>query len=87
MKFRAMPLDAQTSAPVLTRREVEVLRAWLLTDTKATCARALGISLGTVNTHLSRIRVKYTDADRAAATKADLVARALQDGHVVLDEL
>lgn len=80
--------SAQNHTPVpLTSREVEVLRTWLLTDSKSVAARRLVISVGTVNTHLARIRAKYADAGRPARTKAALVARAIQDGMVKLDEL
>ncbi|MGV9824807.1 LuxR C-terminal-related transcriptional regulator [Gordonia sp. NPDC003429] len=73
--------------PNLTAREVEVLRTWLMVDTKPAVAQELFISLGTVNTHLTRIRAKYAEIGRAAPTKAGLVARAVQDGLVRLEEL
>ncbi|WP_084727197.1 LuxR C-terminal-related transcriptional regulator [Rhodococcoides yunnanense] len=71
----------------LSEREVTVLKAWLDCDSKLDVAAHLHIALGTVNTHLSRIRDKYAKVDRPAPTKAALVARALQDGFVTLDEL
>lgn len=73
--------------PALTEREVQVLRAWLKLDSKPDVAAELFISLGTVNTHLTRIRAKYSDVGRPAPTKAALVARAVQDGLIALDEL
>lgn len=73
--------------PALTEREIEVMRAWLLLDTKPAVAQELFISLGTVNTHLTRIRAKYTEVGRPAPTKAALVARAVQDGLISLEEL
>ena len=73
--------------PALTDREIEVLRTWLMLDSKPAVAQELYISLGTVNTHLTRIRAKYSDIGRAATTKAALVARAVQDGLVALDDL
>ncbi|MYR05753.1 LuxR family transcriptional regulator [Gordonia sp. SID5947] len=78
---------AESEHPSLTTREIEVLRTWLMLDSKTAVAEALFISLGTVNTHLTRIRVKYSDAGRTASTKAALVARAVQDGLISLDEL
>ncbi|WLP90442.1 LuxR C-terminal-related transcriptional regulator [Gordonia sp. NB41Y] len=82
------PRPEPRTLPVpLTTREVEVLRTWLLVDSKADVASRLNISVGTVNTHLARIRTKYADAGRAARTKASLVARAIQDGLVTLEEL
>jgi DNA-binding CsgD family transcriptional regulator len=73
--------------PKLSQREIEVLRAWLNLDSKSAVAQSLFISLGTVNTHLARIRVKYNEVGRAAPTKAALVARAIQDGIVSIDDL
>ncbi|GAB2657276.1 hypothetical protein GCM10027169_20980 [Gordonia jinhuaensis] len=73
--------------PRLSEREIEVLRTWLSVDTKGEVSELLFISLGTVNTHLTRIRVKYSEVGRPAPTKAALVARAIQDGIVDLDEL
>ena len=73
--------------PGLSAREEEVLVAWVHCDTKTEVSERLFIALGTVNTYLSRIRKKYTAVDRAANSKAGLVARALQDGLVRLDDL
>lgn len=73
--------------PGLTAREIAVLGAWLRCDSKQDVCAVLHIALGTVNTHLSRIRAKYATVGRAAPTKASLVARALQDGLVTLDDL
>lgn len=82
-----IPEAPQLPRPSLTAREVEVLRTWLMVDSKPAVAQELFISLGTVNTHLTRIRAKYAEIGRAAPTKAGLVARAVQDGLVNLDEL
>ncbi|OZF55588.1 LuxR C-terminal-related transcriptional regulator [Rhodococcus sp. 14-2470-1a] len=71
----------------LSNREIDVLRAWLYCDSKIGVATTLHIALGTVNTHLTRIRLKYNAVGRPAPTKAALVARALQDGIVALDDL
>ncbi|WP_026917809.1 helix-turn-helix transcriptional regulator [Gordonia shandongensis] len=81
------PVASTLPRPTLTDREVEVLRTWLMLDSKPAVAEALFISLGTVNTHLTRIRAKYADLGRPASTKAALVARAIQDDIVDIDEL
>lgn len=73
--------------PDLTGREIEVLLCWIRHDSKTEVAKTLFLSLGTVNTHLTRIRAKYTSVGRPAPTKAALVARALQDGLVDISEL
>lgn len=75
------------AAKELSAREVEVLRTWLVSDTKETAARALYVSHSTVNTHITRIRSKYQDAGRPATTKTALLARALQDGLITVEEL
>lgn len=74
-------------SPGLTDREITVLKVWLACDSKADVGARLDIALGTVNTHLTRIRDKYSRVGRAAPSKAALVARALQDGIVTLDDL
>jgi DNA-binding CsgD family transcriptional regulator len=71
----------------LAPRETEVLLAWLLCDNKDDVARQLQISPTTVRTHLQRIRDKYAAAGRPASTKAALVARAIQDGLVDVNDL
>ena len=73
--------------PVLSPREIEVLLAWLRCDSKNAVAAELYLSMGTINTHLARVRSKYAAVDRPAPTKASLVARAIQDGLISLDEL
>lgn len=82
--IKAAPTYAR---PGLSEREVTVLKAWLDCDSKLGVATRLHIALGTVNTHLTRIRDKYSSVGRPAPTKAALVARALQDGIVTLDDL
>ncbi|MBY4401140.1 helix-turn-helix transcriptional regulator [Rhodococcus fascians] len=83
----AEQLDTFPTRPGLTDREIEVLLCWIRLDSKTEVAKALFLSLGTVNTHLTRIRAKYTSVGRSAPTKAALVARALQDGLVDISEL
>jgi DNA-binding CsgD family transcriptional regulator len=73
--------------PTLTAREIEILTSWLRCDSKPAVAADMFLSLGTVNTHLTRIRQKYAAVGRPAPTKASLVARALQDGLVDINEL
>ena len=73
--------------PDLSTREIEVLIAWMRTESKAVVGRELYISPRTVSTHLERIRAKYAAVGRPARTKAALAARAIQDGLVCLYEL
>lgn len=87
----ALPVPVQPATtfadPGLSPREIEVLCTWLLVDSKVEVGENLFISMGTVNTHITRIRAKYSDVGRQAPTKAALVARAVQDGLISLDEL
>ncbi|WP_338887899.1 helix-turn-helix transcriptional regulator [Rhodococcus sovatensis] len=73
--------------PMLTKREIQVLTEWIRSDSKVEVAQLLFLSLGTVNTHLTRIRTKYAAVGRPAPSKAALVARALQDGLIDIAEL
>lgn len=83
----AMADDRREERPLLSPREQEVLLNWFRTDSKQLVATALYITTATVNTHLARVRTKYAAAGRPATTKAALVARALQDGLITLDDL
>ena len=78
---------AVMSSVGLSDREVEVVRAWLRTDSKAAAARSLFIAECTVAEHVARVRAKYAAAGRPVGTKTALAARLLQDGHIGLDEL
>ncbi|CCQ15716.1 putative LuxR family transcriptional regulator [Rhodococcus sp. AW25M09] len=73
--------------PKLSAREIEVLTTWLVCDSKSEASRSLYLSMGTVNTHLTRIRAKYSAVGRTAPTKATLLVRALQDGFIDIDDL
>lgn len=73
--------------PLLSRREREVLLAWLLSDSKDEVGAALHLSIGTINTYLTRVRGKYAAVGRSATTKSALLARALQDGLLDLHSL
>ncbi|MBT2409595.1 response regulator transcription factor [Streptomyces sp. ISL-12] len=79
--------DTRRSRPALTTREIDVLLEWFKSESKVMVAESLGLSVRTVNTYLDRVRIKYANAGRPASTKAILVARAVQDGLVSLDEL
>ena len=83
----ALAGDRSDRRPALSARETEVLVEWFQSESKEFVAQRLGISLSTVNTHLEHIRIKYAMSGREAPTKAALVARAIQDGLVRLDDL
>ncbi|MGW0018732.1 LuxR C-terminal-related transcriptional regulator [Rhodococcus sp. NPDC003382] len=81
------PVDQESVKPTLSAREVEILREWLMSDSKSKAAARLFVAPTTVSTHIARIRDKYALVGRAAPTKAMLLARALQDGLIDIDEL
>ncbi|MFJ2026721.1 response regulator [Streptomyces sp. NPDC087897] len=83
----ALAGDRSTGRPALSARETEVLVEWFQSESKEFVGRRLGISPRTVGTHLEHIRVKYAMSGREAPTKAALLARAIQDGLVRLDDL
>lgn len=83
----ALAGDRSGNRPTLSPRETEVLVEWFQSESKEFVAQRLGISTSTVNTHLEHIRIKYAMSGRHAPTKAALVARAIQDGLVQLDDL
>jgi DNA-binding CsgD family transcriptional regulator len=75
------------SSPQLSARETEILREWLLCESKSEAASRLFVTTATVSTHIARIRDKYMRVGRPANTKTSLLVRALQDGVVSIDEL
>jgi DNA-binding NarL/FixJ family response regulator len=83
----AMLNDSTVGRPNLAPREKEVLIAWFRTESKELVAQQLGIAPTTVRTHLQRVRAKYAAVGRAATTKAALVARAIQDNIIDVDDL
>ncbi len=84
---RALRVSATTGRPRLTRREKEVLRAWIQMGSKHVVADRQFVETSTVRGHLERIRAKYAEAGRPAATKAALTARAIQDGLLSLEDV
>ena len=66
----------------LTARELQVLRSYACGRTYAQTAATLDPPIGveSVKTYLARIRKRYDDAGRPAATRIELRQRALEDG-------
>ncbi len=83
----AMGVDRRPTRPKLAPREVDVLLEWFKCESKELVAGKLGLSPRTVASYLDRVRIKYANTGRPAPTKATLVARAIQDGLIRLDEL
>ncbi|GAB3875785.1 hypothetical protein GCM10029964_020910 [Kibdelosporangium lantanae] len=84
---RAFGTDTRTDRPKLTPREVDVLVSWFACESKEMVGRKLGLSVRTVNSYIDRARIRYAHAGRPAPTKAALVARAIQDGLIGLEDL
>ncbi|WP_181009475.1 response regulator transcription factor [Streptomyces sp. SM11] len=83
----ALGANARADRPQLSTREEDVLIEWFQSESKELVAQRLGISVRTVNSYLDRVRIKYANVGRPARTKASLVARAVQDGLVDVDDL
>ncbi len=83
----AIVADTAPDRPRLSPREIEVLRSWFASSSKELVAAKLHIGVKTVDTHITRVRVKYANAGRAASTKSELVSRALDDGFITIAEL
>jgi DNA-binding NarL/FixJ family response regulator len=83
----AMLNDSTIGRANLAPREKEVLIAWFRTESKEVVARQLQIAPTTVRTHLQRVRAKYAAVGRPATTKAALVARAIQDGIISVNDI
>ncbi|MFI6555338.1 response regulator [Streptomyces griseus] len=83
----ALGTNVRADRPQLSSREENVLIEWFQSESKELVAQRLGISVRTVNSYLDRVRIKYANVGRPARTKASLVARAVQDGLVDVDDL
>jgi DNA-binding NarL/FixJ family response regulator len=84
---QALRNHERKARPRLSRREQQVLIAWFQTENKNAVAERLYIEPSTVATHLQRVRAKYAAVGRPAPTKAALVARAIQDDILNVDDL
>jgi DNA-binding NarL/FixJ family response regulator len=78
---------SQARRPRLSPRETEAILEWFRCDSKEMAAKKLNLTARTVNSYIDRVRMKYANVGRAAPTKAALVARAIQDGLISVDEL
>lgn len=74
--------DAGYVAAALGPREREVLSLYAAGLDVTTIGRTLYITENSVKEYLKRIRTKYTQVDRPAATKLELFRRAVEDGIV-----
>lgn len=84
---RALRNDSLLGRIRLSDREREVLIAWFQTESKEAVGERLFIAPTTVRTHLQRARAKYASIGRPAPTKSALLARAIEDGILSLQDL
>lgn len=77
-----IPEQSKRDTPRLTQRELQVLRSYACGHTYAETAATLEPPIGveSVKTYLARIRKRYDDAGRPAASRIELRQRALEDG-------
>jgi len=83
----AMLGDRRPERPALSEKEREALLLWFQSMSKASVARRMRISEHTVKQYVDRARIKYAKAGRPAASKAALLARAIEDGLIRPDEI
>ncbi len=74
--------DADFVRARLSDREREVLVLYVSGLEIAQIASQLFVTENSAREYLRRIRTKYTEADRPASTKVDLLRRAIEDGIV-----
>jgi DNA-binding NarL/FixJ family response regulator len=84
---KAMLNDNTVGRIKLSEREKQVLVAWFQTESKDLVGKRLFIAPTTVRTHLQRARAKYASVGRPAPTKSALLARAIEDGILSLNDL
>ena len=81
--WRPLPKGAQhPTRPKLSTSEREALALYASGYSKAEVASQMNVQDETAKTYLRRVREKYSRAGRPASTKADLIRRAAEDGHL-----
>ncbi|MFD7154251.1 response regulator [Kribbella sp. NPDC059898] len=73
--------------PHLAPQERAALLLWFQSRSKAAVAERMGIRETTVKQYIDRARVKYGQVGRHAASKAALLARAIEDGLIRADDI
>lgn len=76
----AIDSDVQLPDARLSTREQEILSLYASGETATSVAAITVLSRDTVADYVSRIRKKYAEVGRPAATRIDLYKRALEDG-------
>ena len=84
---RAILADQHPARPSLSEQERQALLLWFQGMSKASVARRMSISENTVRQYISRARAKYAATGRTAPSKDALLARAIEDGVITLEEI
>jgi two-component system response regulator DevR len=82
----AIDSDPALSDAGLSPQEQKVLTLFADGNKTQVVASVTGLSIGTVEDYIRRIRAKYSRSGRPANTKIDLYKRALEDGFLPLPE-
>ena len=82
-----MAADDRPGRPALSEQERTALLLWFQSMSKSAVAVRMGIAETTVRQYIQRARIKYANAGRPAATRTQLLARAIQDGLIRADEV
>lgn len=81
--WRPLPSGAKHPArPKLSTSEKEALALYASGYSMSEVASQMNVQYETAKTYLRRTREKYAKAGRPASTKADLIRRAAEDGHL-----
>jgi len=81
--WRPLPRGATHSArPKLSVSEREALVLYARGFSMSEVAAQMNVQYETTKTYLRRVRQKYAKAGRPASSRADLIRRAAQDGHL-----
>lgn len=83
----ALLADDTPDRPVLTAAQVDALRTWFTAGSKELAAERLGKTPRAVDKLIEQARLRYALAGRPAPTQAMLLARALQDELITLEEM
>lgn len=83
----ALLVDDTPDRPTLTAAEVDALRAWFITGSKDLAAKRLGKTTRAIDRLIEKVRLRYALIGRPAPTQAMLLARALQDGLISIEEM
>lgn len=82
--WRPLPKGAQHPArPKLSVSEKEALALYANGYSMSEVAAQMHVQYETAKTYLRRVREKYARAGRPASSKADLIRRAAEDGHLL----